>query len=757
LLALLALGAIGFLPLFDGPGYEAALAAGLVLPSLTAVTTALEVSRARPEPLDALGRGVASGALLAALGLIVVLAHGLRAGFCDAEQGIALFALAAGGGAIMGGAWGAAAGLVAERVRRPRRRVLAAVALALLGPLAGALVSLWRFATSPMVFAFDPFFGYFAGPLYDTVIEPIPRLATYRLGSLSTLVAVSVLAWHAVRRDDGQLKLGWRGRPGVALIGALGALASAALTIAGPALGHYSTAGTIRAALGRSVSAKRCNVVYDTSILERDASLLARDCDGHLGQLERWFGARGPEHVTVYLFSSAQQKGALMGAAHTQIAKPWRREIYLQSMPYPHNVLGHELAHVVAGSFGAGPFRIAGPLGGLVPDPGRIEGLAVAATRTAEADLTLRQWARTLQKLDLLPPLRSIFRLSFLGENSSTAYTVAGAFVDWLHERYGAGVVRAWYGGAELGAKTGKDFAALEQTWLHELRGVEVSEQALLAARVRFDRPAIFGRRCPHVVDRLADEAGAELGALDFRSASEKFNELLDFDATHLGARLGLGTCALRAGNLAAARERFERVARDSLLPRLQRAAGDEAIADLELWQGNLASAASRYAAIERLVVDPDRLRGLEVKRTAADELARDAIVSLLIGDPRFGTSFELTAARLARWSALEPEQGTADYLLGRNLYTRGRWREAFDLLGRALGKRLDSSRVKQAALEQRLIVSCALGERAAAESAYAAWRALPSPSAADREDTALLAERCGVPEARAANSPPRP
>ena len=42
--ALLGLGAVGFLPLFGGPGYESALAAGIILPFAVAITTALEIS-----------------------------------------------------------------------------------------------------------------------------------------------------------------------------------------------------------------------------------------------------------------------------------------------------------------------------------------------------------------------------------------------------------------------------------------------------------------------------------------------------------------------------------------------------------------------------------------------------------------------------------------------------------------------------------------------------------------------------------------
>ena len=60
--------------------------------------------------------------------------------------------------------------------------------LALAGPLGGIAVSVARFYGSPMIFAYDPFFGYFSGTLYDTVVDVRPELWTYRGGSLATLV-----------------------------------------------------------------------------------------------------------------------------------------------------------------------------------------------------------------------------------------------------------------------------------------------------------------------------------------------------------------------------------------------------------------------------------------------------------------------------------------------------------------------------------------------------------------------------------------
>ncbi len=117
--------AIGFVPQFGGPGYESALAGGLILPSIAAIATALLVSSATANSqlptansFDALGRGIAFGAVLALLGAAIAKLHGLRSGFCDAPLGYKFWATGPGPGAVMGGASGA--GLFAARFRRVR-------------------------------------------------------------------------------------------------------------------------------------------------------------------------------------------------------------------------------------------------------------------------------------------------------------------------------------------------------------------------------------------------------------------------------------------------------------------------------------------------------------------------------------------------------------------------------------------------------------------------------------------------------------
>ncbi|HEY3255248.1 MAG TPA: hypothetical protein VGJ91_14915, partial [Polyangiaceae bacterium] len=222
----LAFLASGFIPQFGGPGYEASLAAGLVLPATSALCLSFGLAGRRVAPLEAFGRGLSVGFGLAVLGLLIVLGHGLRVGMCDAGWGVELYLLAPLPGALLAGVWGAAVGLVAGRVRRGFRRRSLCILGALSAPLFGIGLSLGRFYTSPMVFAFDPFFGYFAGPLYDTVIDAFWTLASYRAGTLLTLLGLGSAASFF---DDRLRFQGLRGKTWLLGVSVSALLGSAAL------------------------------------------------------------------------------------------------------------------------------------------------------------------------------------------------------------------------------------------------------------------------------------------------------------------------------------------------------------------------------------------------------------------------------------------------------------------------------------------------------------------------------------------------
>ncbi len=750
--ALVALGAIGFLPLFGGPGYESALAAGIVLPFAVAIATALEIGSIPRVPGAAgtsvtasrpLERGLGNGAVFALAAYGLTLLHGLRVGFCDLPLGSAHFALGPVPGALLAGAYGA---LVGELARGRKRRRLFAVLLAITGPLGSMLFSVGRFYASPMVFAYDPFAGYFSGTLYDTVID-FSGLVSYRAGTLATLVAGWVVAMHLGRDGAGKLTIASFRSHFALIVGGLAAMGSAASMLEGDRLGHWETPASIAETLGGRTSGQRCDVIHARGIRPADVDRFVRDCDAHVEAGERWFEAPGPQRITVYLFVDAAQKQALMGAADTYIAKPWRREIYVQTAGYPHSVVGHELMHVLAGSFGRGPFRIAGSAGGLVPNPGLIEGVAVAAA-PPEGDLTPRQWAKAMKDLGLLPALDRLFNLGFLGQNASTAYTVSGAFVGWVHDRYGAAAVRAWYGGRPLAEVVGIPWAELERTWRAELDTITLPDAARAQAKAKFDRPAIFGRTCPRTIDACKNAGDRLHGSGDEAGAIARYQEVLRLDPHDGSAPISIARSLIAEGRVDDGLAALARIADGDEARRDVRDRALEELGDQSLAAGRVADAVRGFEAVAARTVDEDRLRTLDVKIAAAkDPRARDAVVDLLIGTRGRGPDKTLAMERLSAWAALDRADGLPLYLIARQYFSAGQFEEALDRLGRLSDAHIAQPRVAVEAERLWMISSCAVGDNATAATHFQRYAASPGISDARRLAAAAFVRRCtGTP-----------
>lgn len=749
--------AIGFLPLFGGPGYEHALATGLIAPAAAAIATAVSTARGEsPSPLAAVGRGVLAGLAYAALALATALLHAARVGICELWGALLYFGLTAGVGCVLGGAWGAVSGEITAALvaRRGLRRVrLVAVLLALAGPLSGVVVSVHRFYASPMIFAFDPFVGYFSGTLYDTVIDAGTSLLTYRLGSLATLTALSLFASILERQPERPFGLvldlrsaRTRARAALALAAAA---ASAGIALAGSKLGHYSTTESIAKDLGAEKHGARCDVVYPSTTREQEANLLVKDCDEQVRAVEQRLGIGGPARVRAFFFRDDVDKKRLMGAAHTYIAKPWREEVYLQIGSYPHPVLGHELAHVIAGKAGRGPFRIAGDLGGLLPNPGLIEGIAVAASPDDE-DLTDEQWARAMMGIGILPSMERVFSLGFLGDASAKSYTLAGAFVSWVGEKWSMDAVRRWYGGEDIVAITGLAWPALDAAFREHLESRPLPPEAESFARAKFARPGIFGRKCPHVVDATRHEADVCRETQRFEEALRLYSEALDKDPLDHASRHSRAQTMRRHGDREKGRADLEALATKQDIPRTWRDRAEEALADADFIDGSLEAARKRYEKLAAASLDEDAARTLEVKKLATeDPAAREAVQALLLGDEKRGPDIFLAGTALGRWPSATPDGRSplASYLVGRNLVQRGFFERGAKTLDDALVGPLPTPRIARETLRQRAVAACALADGPALARVKAVIEGSDDPfkgaSGGRRDATLRMIARC--------------
>jgi len=744
--------ALGLLPQLGGFRYEAALVSGLVAPGWSAWAAFVRCRRNLVPLLGREGRfrvdwgrsALAPGALHAAAVLLAAALHDLVTGACELWAGLGLFVLGPALGTLLGSAFGTAAAVLATAKLPHFVRRRAAVLFAPLGPLLTALFGLGEFYFGPAIYAYDPFAGYFAGPLYDTIPFDLERLVLFRAGSLLSLLAFWLLGqclhWQAGAGATLRLTLERSRRLAVALALALASLGHAA---AAPALGLATTSASLARELSGRAARGVCHVHHSPWVSPRVAARVAWECAGHVKQVRQYFGLEGVgPPIIVHLFAHAEEKGRLMGARTTYLAKPWRREVYVQVDVFPHPVLGHELAHAVSADFGSGPFRVAGSLLGLVPDPGRVEGFAVAASPTEEGDATEREWARALLDLGQLPPSRSLFSLGFLGSVAVKSYTSAGAFVDHLHQTYGAAIMKRWYRGEDIERLTGKSWSALDADYQQMLRGVLISDRVRKLAQEIFSRPSIFGRRCPHSADRALERAQA-FCPVSPSQAEQALDEALEFDPTRQDAEGLLPGCYAGAGDLARAEALLVALRSSKSVSSREKTRALVTEGDLAWVRGRPDAASAAYHEAEHGALTAAEARSLSLKRWALhrpEPVASAVRRWLATGEPG-GLDPAARLAPLFAWYETGPDRAAAAYLLGLALI-EGDPQAGRKMLEEALGSgELGPAFAVEA--ERRLLISaCLQGDRALLAQAATALSA-QSESGVQARRAGRLRERC--------------
>ncbi len=662
-------------PLTGVHGVESGLVLGVLLPPFIAAAAArMTVSRRRRgmplAALDVVAFAVGMATVVVAAPLLLLFINTVRFRQCTPGLGLAFVVLGPVLGAYAAATLGALSAIV---IPRPRLSTWVATLL----PLLAIGTGLYRFWSTPAIFVYGLFAGWFPGTIYDEgTTVPIAYL-TFRVGTVALLLGLTLLAARGLTPTEGRIspRRLLRSPMGSAL--ALMLIAGAGVIHAeGEALGHRSSAEFIARELGATVRGERCVVHAPREIRRGNLRRLVADCDFRVTQAEEILGVNQTQPVTAFFFRSADEKRRYMGAGRTYIAEPWRNEVYLQLGRWPHPVLFHEVVHVVAGNTAAGPFRVGGQLGGYLPDPSLIEGVAVAVAWNERDGLTPHQWAKAMVELELMPPLDAVFGLSFLGQPASNAYTISGSFIRYLLDEHGAGVIRDAYLHGDVAAAAGLPLDELERGYRAYLDTVEVPEEALALARVRFERVSIFSAVCPHLVARLRGQLGGDLAAGDAEAAIATCQELLAIDENDVVTRARYAGALARAGRDDEAAAVLTRLGGDPPAPAPIIALGEEAVADAAWLAGDGDGAARRYGALILRPQTEGARRNLEVKMLAADAgPSADAsrILDILVGADGVPAD-RAVAVHHDRELAVSRPDGLGAYLEARQLMASGRY-----------------------------------------------------------------------------------
>ena len=733
------------LPLTRQLGYELALALtpwmALASSHLGARTLHLctlsdeSVLEAGSPPLQLLlrlsARAIGLALVMLAIPLLAILLNGLRIRPCAAGTGLLFFALGPGLGAI----FGALNGLLWMALLGRRRWALAAA----WGTISLSLVwTLWQFYDAPAIFAYDAFWGYFAGAIYDEDVAIRAPLLFARLYHLS--IALTLLLAASLLFDPATLRLRLRlqaSRLQLLLLLTFGLL-GAALGAAAERLGFRASVSAIRHELGGSHRTAHFKIIFPVEMPAAELALLAAEHEFRYHQLVAFLGP-SPRPIRSFIFDNAAQKRRLMGAARTFIAKPWRGEMYLQRSDFPQRALKHELAHVMAAPQGDPVFGISlawrSLLGLPLPHPniGLVEGLAVAAAWEPSGELSPHQRAAASIALGIAPPLESLFGLGFFTHGGPAAYNLAGSFCRFLLEHEGKDKLLALYrSGGDFPKVYGRPLGELARRWRTLIKRTTLPPGALELSRERLRHPAIFLRHCPHQVANLRAEATQAFGSRQFAAACRIRERIRDIQKDEPGHAFALlFTAAAAKGPRAALGQSSELLGQRQLVGPLRRRSF-EFVGDLHWLAHDAAAAAKHYDEAAKHPSDAGGRRMLALKRWGIKQAPRlrDQLLGYLVRAPASRTSPAETIERLhlliaalaaAETATPKPYWGLGHYLLAKALANNELCELALEPASAALRAGLPDRDFEREAL--RTLGRCALirGQHARAESAYLA------------------------------------
>ncbi|MGD0838296.1 MAG: hypothetical protein ABSB49_16785, partial [Polyangia bacterium] len=672
------------LPLTNLLGFDFCFVLGLVAAFAGADIAHGTVAAARRHrPELAATRIIAEAALAAsavlALPLLLSLTSGLWVRNCNLAAGFAFFALLPLCSAWYAAVTGAALAIAISRPRLGRVLVLAL-------PLASLAWSLLRLYRDPAVFAYDPYAGYFPGPIYDEAMQPSLRLLWFRAANLTWLAAVIALVdwWCSDRQRP--LRFALRptrrllGSPGRALVALLLVTTSWAWFASRERLGFVTTRATLANLLSRQTRSAHF-VLYTDPAAESDEEALRaeEDLEFNYHQLEHLLGARPRLPITVYRFPTAAAKKEAVGAATTLFSKPWLREISVQADRFPARHLRHEMAHVFASAFGDSVFGVAlawhfwGPLPVPRLATGLIEGLAEAADfDNPDGSLTIHQEAAAMIALGKAPALASVIGTGFSLEAGARAYAIAGSFCRFLLDHFGVARLRELYRSAGAFVPVyGLSLARLESQWRAYLAGLPVDAQMLAQATEEFRRPAIFGKICARELAARVAEAQALMSTQPSQAVALLAHACRD-DPGEPSYQLDLARALLADGQAQRALDTIASIEAGAPQARELRYRTASLEAAIRFRTGAWdASKAALETALADATLDAEERAARAKLRALADELGRRTLGRVLFADAGAELDPGLMVFLLTEFAREAPSEPLGPYLIARQLSSR--------------------------------------------------------------------------------------
>ena len=531
--------------------------------------------------------------------------------------------------------------------------------------------------TRPQIFAFNPIIGFFPGITYDETMQIEGRLLLYRWATVSASLLLFIWAVMLYRRNqrtankpDGQTAVVKKYTHAFELAGTVLLFSIVCgVFFFSERLGLASTRSSVEEALGGKIETKHFVIYYPAQSVDRgQARQLAQLHEFYFSKLAEELRVVSVRKIESFLYSGAAQKGRLIGAGRTNIAKPWLWQIHL-NLGDVESSLKHEMVHVLAADFGFPLLRV-----GL--NPGLIEGLASAVERV-QYEESIHRVAAQIVSVGINPRMEQLFSLTgFAGTYSGVSYALAGSFCRYLIDQYGIRRFKRLYRSGNFRDVYSKDVTVLLAEWRRHIERFTIDEHEQQRAEYYFKRASIFGRECARVIANINTDTREHVARREYQQAFESASRSLELSRSPEAVSQTLNAL-MRLGRYAEAIEFAEEHLSDStlahtLLP-LKLQLGDSywAVGDL-----NRARQAYEDVLSTHISIAMDEASALRLETLQDTSLAHSLRPYFIGGAP--------DTARISILQALLRTPQRKDlktYLLAREYASQGNERRAIELM----------------------------------------------------------------------------
>jgi hypothetical protein len=446
--------------------------------------------------------------ILLVIPFLISLANVLFVKNCSIGDGMVFYALTVVPGVLFSVAVAMVVGIVFEKWRKTIFIVLYILVL-----LHIPLVTFFR----PQIFAFNPILGFFPGFTYDETLQVTQRLLIYRLATCAAsgcLVTSAVWIWHIRFHRKERTDASYQSFPFIEIV-ILALLLPIVLVMMlfSDRLGFSSSQHYIQQKLVGNYQTTHFEIIYPAGSVKREQiEQLGRLHEYYYSNLSHALNVQLQERIVSFLYSSPEEKGKLIGAGRTDIAKPWLRQIHMNLTDVEAG-LKHEMAHILAGEFGWSPLKIS-------HNSGLVEGIAVAVGDDVLYDEPLDRAAALVFAAGVNPDMESLFSFfGFVKVNAGVSYALAGSFCKFLIDSFGIDQFKKLYLSGDFVLTYNRTLPSLLTDWRTIVHRQQFTTDDSIKAQYFFRRSSIFGKECARVLANLNSETRELLSRHEFGKA----------------------------------------------------------------------------------------------------------------------------------------------------------------------------------------------------------------------------------------------